>query len=107
MQRSAVSNCPICEFTLAKHDNHNGIHIVVPVDRMAVRPEVIVSTASEALPVRADKKPRVVKPIISRNSSASELFSRSVRRVIISSVIAGSSVRLLVGPTKTFTGDSR
>src|SRR5439155_4331369 len=35
-----------------------------------------------------------VKPIISRNRSASELFSRSVRRVMISSVIVGSSVRL-------------
>jgi hypothetical protein len=25
-----------------KYDNHNGIHIVVPVDRIAVTPEVIV-----------------------------------------------------------------
>ena len=32
-----------------------------------------------------------MKPIISRNRSASELFSKSVRRFIISSVIGGSS----------------
>ena len=36
-----------------------GIHIVVPVDRNAVIPAVIVWTASEALPVRADSKPLV------------------------------------------------
>src|SRR5271155_3047915 len=34
------------------------------------------------------------KPTISRSNSASELFSNSVRRLIISSVIVGSSVRL-------------
>jgi hypothetical protein len=43
-----------------------------------------------------------VKLIISRNKSASELFSKSVRRVIISSVIAGSSVRLLGSATKPY-----
>jgi transposase-like protein len=41
-----------------------------------------------------------VKPIISRSRSASELFSRSVRRVIFSSVIAGFSVRLLGSANK-------
>ena len=37
----------------AKCDKYNGIQIVAPVDRNAVMPEVIIRTASEALPVRA------------------------------------------------------
>src|SRR5262249_19985598 len=68
MQPLAVSNCPISEFALARYDNHNGIHIVVPVDRIAVTPEVIVSTASEALPVRADKQPRCIIPHPAQNN---------------------------------------
>jgi hypothetical protein len=46
-----------------------------------------------------------VKPIISRRRSASELFSRSVRRAIISLVIGGSS-RRVVCCNPTFTGES-
>ena len=38
----------------AKYDKYNGIHTVAPVDRHAVIPEVIMWTASEALPVRAN-----------------------------------------------------
>jgi hypothetical protein len=42
IQRHASSNWPSFAWALAKCDNHNGIHIVVPVDRIAVTPEVIV-----------------------------------------------------------------
>src|SRR5262249_42038414 len=42
MQRLASSNSPISALAFATYDDHNGIHIVVPVDRIAVRPQVIV-----------------------------------------------------------------
>src|SRR5262249_11908846 len=42
MQRLASSNCQISSLALVKYDTHNGIHIVVSVDRIAVRPQVIV-----------------------------------------------------------------
>src|SRR5712671_6431613 len=42
------------------------------------------------------------KPTISRSKSASELFSSSVRRLIISSVIVGSPVRLIGLATKPY-----
>src|SRR5690242_1988810 len=68
MQRLASSNWPISALALARNDNHNGIHIVVPVDRIALRPQVIVRTASEALPVRASKKPRCIIPHAPQNN---------------------------------------
>jgi multidrug efflux pump subunit AcrA (membrane-fusion protein) len=46
------------------------------------------------------------KPIISRKRSASEPFSRSVRRFIISSVIVGSTVRV-IGPATQLYRRSR
>src|SRR6516162_2645656 len=68
MQRQASSNWPISALALVIYDNHNGIHIVVPVDCIAVTPEVIVSTASEALPVRANKQPRCIIPHAPQNN---------------------------------------
>src|SRR5262249_52551480 len=42
MHRLASSNRPISALALVKYDSHNGIHIVVPVARIAVRPQLIV-----------------------------------------------------------------
>src|SRR5580700_4586515 len=49
------------------------------------------------------------KPIISRNKSASGVFSTSARRFIISSVIGGSSnqVGVATRPYRRITGDHR
>src|SRR5262249_45438329 len=42
MQRLALSNSPISALAPDRYDNHKGIHIVVPVDCIAVTPQVIV-----------------------------------------------------------------
>src|SRR3954467_9379592 len=64
-------------------------------------PPVLFSTSSSI-------RRWAVKPIISRNRSASELFSRSVRRFIISSVIVGPRFGCLVQrPNPTGIRDDR
>src|SRR5215470_5966960 len=68
MQRFAASNWPISALALARYDNHSGIHIVVPVDRIAVTPEVIVSTASETLSVSANTQPPCIIPHAAQNN---------------------------------------
>jgi hypothetical protein len=55
MLRQASSNWPSSAYALAKYDECNGNHNVVPVDRNAAMPEAILWTASEALPVSAKK----------------------------------------------------
>ena len=47
----------------------NGIHNVAPVDRNAVIPEVIIWTASEALPVRAKSQPCAIIPSAFQNKA--------------------------------------
>jgi hypothetical protein len=59
MLRQASSNWPSSAYTLAKHDECNGIHNVVPVDRNAAMPEAILWTASEALSVSAKRQPSI------------------------------------------------
>src|SRR5208282_670902 len=58
MQRQASSNWPSSAYALAKYDKFNDTYTVDPVDRHAAIPEVIMSIASEALPVRAKCQPR-------------------------------------------------
>ena len=81
MQRQASSNWPSSAWALAKYDKNNGIHIVAPVDRNAVIPEVIIWTASEALPVRANSQPCNIIPTAFQNersfSSANATSSSS------------------------------
>ena len=47
----------------------NGIHTVAPVDRNAVIPEVIIWTASEALPVKANTQPCIIIPYAFQNKA--------------------------------------
>jgi hypothetical protein len=56
MQRQASSNWPTSAWALAKNVKYSGTHTVAPVDRHAVIPEVIMWTASEALPVKANAR---------------------------------------------------
>ena len=58
MHRQASSSWPSSAWASAKYDNHDGNRYVAPVDRHAVIPEVIIWTASEALPVRLRSQPR-------------------------------------------------
>jgi hypothetical protein len=44
-------------WALVKNAKYNGTHTVAPVDRHAVIPEVIMWTAFEALPVKANAQP--------------------------------------------------
>jgi hypothetical protein len=79
MLRQASSNWPSSAYALAKYDECNGIHNVVPVDRNAAMPEVILWTASEALRVNAKRQPCIgvqsafqVKEPFSRSESAQD-----------------------------------
>jgi hypothetical protein len=47
---------------MTKYDREKGIHNVDPVDCQVVIAEVIVRTASEALPVNAISKPSLITP---------------------------------------------
>ena len=54
MQRQASSNWPSSAWALAKYDSHTSSHAVDPCDGYAVIANVILRTASEALPVRTN-----------------------------------------------------
>src|SRR6476646_1612721 len=62
MQRQASSSWPSWAWAAAKCDSHDGKDHVAPVDRHAAIPELIAWTASEALPVRAKRRPRPNMP---------------------------------------------
>src|SRR5258707_387811 len=56
-QREASSSWPIFAYAFVRQDKKNGTNSVAPVDRDAAIPEVIILTASEALPVKAKSQP--------------------------------------------------
>ena len=77
---AAPSVIELAEFGIGPRqiDQYDGTNSVAPVDRNAVIPEVIIWTASEALPVRANAQPWCASRSLPEHGA---LFVRQERQV--------------------------